>query len=467
MRMRRGQVALYLVMTIVILAILALMNVDTFLAVRGKNHAQNAGDAAALAAAKEQGRLLNEIGELNLKHIAAAAKNERDECTAIVMEQRRKALLGPIEGLKAANDAALENGMDVNEDFARLLKEHVDTIRTVYQGGTNAEGEPYPEPWEGAWGEYAAELEAAIAGGLAVGPDNCEYFDAQGGHLLLNRNFYYAISGRNWCWFHFNAEGVLNSYSSFHDWGALPRANENSYDNCEVFSLHVKAWKGALTDIFSLKEIAAIAEEYGDEPVALEDLQRSSVITNRNETWFFYEMSAWGKWFDGLRLMGDDYEFPLVGEVKPEYNVRGCAAICRCVNVINSVAEGDETDYNWTAAAKPFGTIETDEGLSTVTALSSFIVPCFKAMRLVAIDTVGGRNLATADAEWVDHVRKHLPEYLVNGPHVAACFYCQQLLRWENAGFRRSGITWIRFNSKTCVRGTSGGGSHGGTSHGH
>ena len=165
--------------------------------------------------------------------------------------------------------------------------------------------------------------------------------------------------------------------------------------------------------------------------------------------------------------MGDEYEFPLVGEVKPEYNVRGCAALCRCVNAIESVAEGDETDYNWTAAAKPFGTIETDEGLSVVTALSSFIVPCFKAVRLVPIDTVGGRNLATADAEWVDHVRKHLPEYLEVGPHVAACFYCQQLLRWENAGFRRSGITWIRFNSKTCVRGTSGGGSHGGTSHGH
>ena len=467
MRMHKGQVALYLVITIVILAILTLLNVDVFLAVRTKNHAQNAGDAAALAAAHVQGRLLNEIGRLNLEHIAAAAKNERAECDEIVEEQRRTALLGPIEGLRKANEAAQKNGAEVNEDFSRLLKEHVDTIRTVYNGGASEQGEPYPEPWLGAWNEYATTLETAIVGGLAVGPDNCEYYDAQGGHLLLNRNFYYAISGRNWCWFHFNAEGVLTSYTSFHNWGALPTRQENSYENCEVFSLHVKAWTGALTDIFSLKELVALTEQYGDTPVSLADLRDSSIITNRNEVWFFYESSAWSQWFDGVRLMGDDYDFPIVGEIKPEYNVRGCAAICRCINEMPSVSDGDETAYNWTAGAKPFGSIETSEGLSPVTALSGFIVPCFTSVRLVPIDTVGGRNLATADAEWVDHVRKHLPDYLVNGPGHLSCFYCQQLKRWENPAFRQSGITWIRFNSKTCVRGSGGPGSHGGTSHGH
>ena len=467
MKVRTGQVAVYLVMTIVVLCVLVLMNVDVFLAVRSKNRVQNGGDAAALAAARVQGRLLNEIGRLNFAHIRAAAKNDAEECADIVQTQRRKALLGPIDGLRQANDAAQRNGMEVRDDFARILKEHVDTIRTVYNGGTNAEGEPYPEPWPGAWDEYAAELESAIAGGLSVGPDNCEFYDAQGGHLLLNRNFYYAISGRNWCWFHFNAEGVLTSYRTYHDWGALPTRRENTMENSEVFSLHLKAWKGALTDIFSMKQIAALSQEYGEQPVTEEELLRSYLITNREETWFFYDTGRWSRWFDGLRLSGDGYEFPIVGEVKPEYNVRGCAAICRCIAETPSVSDDDYTEFNWTAAAKPFGTVETEDGESVVTAHAGFVVPCFESVRLVAIDAVGGEDLATADVGWVDHVRKHLPEYLMQGPHAAACFYCQQLSAWERATFRESGIRWIRMNASSCVRGSGGGGSHGGTSHGH
>lgn len=469
MKMHKGQVAIYLAMTIVVLCVLVLMNVDVFLAVRSKNRVQNGGDAAAIAAARVQGKLLNEIGRLNFDHVRAAAANDRDECDRIVQKQRRKALIGPIEGLRQANEAAMRNGMEARDDFARILKEHVDTVRTVYNGGTNAQGEPYPEPWPGAWNEYAAELEAAIAGGLATGPDNCEFYDAQGGHLLLNRNFYYAISGRNWCWFHFNAEGVLTSYRNYHDWGALPTRREDSMENSEVFSLHVKAWTGALTDIFSLKQIAALSQKYGDGPVTEEELLRSHLITNREQVWFFYDTGRWSRWFDGLRLQGDGdgYEFPIVGEVKPEYNIRGCAAICRCITETPSVSDDSYADYNWTAAAKPFGTVETEDGEGVATAFAGFIVPCFESVRLVPIDVVGGENLATADAGWVDHVRKHLTKYLLNGPNAAGCFYCRQLVTWEKPSFRQTGVNWIRYNSGSCVRGSGGGGSHGGTSHGH
>ena len=41
--MRRGQVAVYLVMLLVALCVLALLNVDTFVAVRAKNRLQNGG----------------------------------------------------------------------------------------------------------------------------------------------------------------------------------------------------------------------------------------------------------------------------------------------------------------------------------------------------------------------------------------------------------------------------------------
>ena len=51
MKARHGQVALYLVAVLVAIAVLVFMNVDVFLAIRAKNHATNAGDAAAIAAA--------------------------------------------------------------------------------------------------------------------------------------------------------------------------------------------------------------------------------------------------------------------------------------------------------------------------------------------------------------------------------------------------------------------------------
>ncbi|MBR1920760.1 MAG: pilus assembly protein TadE, partial [Kiritimatiellae bacterium] len=72
--MRRGQVAVYLLLVLLGLFLVAMLNVDVFGVVRGKNRVQNAGDAATLAAARRQGRLLNEIGALNVEHILAAAR---------------------------------------------------------------------------------------------------------------------------------------------------------------------------------------------------------------------------------------------------------------------------------------------------------------------------------------------------------------------------------------------------------
>ena len=61
MKARNGQVALYLVMALLAIAVLMLVNVNAFLAVRSKNRMMNAVDEATIAAAKHQGYLLNEI----------------------------------------------------------------------------------------------------------------------------------------------------------------------------------------------------------------------------------------------------------------------------------------------------------------------------------------------------------------------------------------------------------------------
>lgn len=474
--MRRGQVALYLLMVLVGIFLIVLLNVDVFDFVRGKNRVQNAGDAAALAAARKQGRLLNEIGKLNIDHLVAAARNDVATCESLVLLQRRLALLGPVEGLRLANRAAKKNGMAVREEFAKILHEHVEDIRLVYSGGTNSRGEPYPEPYPGAWTEYATAIEDVISEGLACGPDNVEFYGAQGGHYLLMKDFYHAIAGENWCWFHWHAEGLLNSYSSFHDWAPLPTREENSMENSEIFDLHVRAWKGAITDILTTNEIQHICKVYGDGEIPQEQLAESFVLTNRDQVWFLFEDGGdgsggrWGRWFNGLSLAGDEdgYEFPLAGEIKPEYNVRGCAAVCRCIQDVEAIAVDNSASVVWAAGAKPFGTVENFEGeTDVVTALNSFVVPCFTNVRLVPLDSVGGEDLATADYGWVTHIRHHLPYYLSHGHGMPGCFYCLQLQAWEQKSFHERGIRWIRNYAGTCVRGTGGGGHHGGTSHGH
>ena len=476
---RSGQVALYLLMVIVAVCILALMNVDVFVSVRTKNRLQNAGDAAALAAARRQGRVLNEIGRLNVEHLVAAANDETERCARIVMEQRRLALLGPVEAIREADEAARKNGMEPRPEFSRILREHVAVVRTVYSGGGQA-GDPYPEPWPGAWPAYAAAIEEAIADGLAAGPDNIEFYGAEGGHLLLTKDFYHAIAGRNWCWFHFNAEGTLNSYKTYADWAPLPRREESSMDNSEIFSLHVRAVTGPATDIFRtkaclpgdcLKTILDIVGKYGAEddlPVDADILAKSHLIHDPNQVWFRYESGAWREW-EEISPFGE-WNFPVVGTVRPEYDVRGCAAILRCVNDISSTAIDNRAQLTWAAAAKPFGKIDGDDGALPVSdeRFGRFVLPCFEAVRLVPLDSVGGRDLSTADAGWVDHVRHHLGHYMQFGPAARGCYYCLQLETWENPVFRASGIEWIRYNAKTCVRPTGGGGGgHGGTSHGH
>lgn len=461
MAARRGQVALYLLAALVVLCILAAMNVSVFVAVRARNRVENAGDAAALAAARVQGRLLNEIGRLNVAHVLAALAGDRAECERIVMEQRRLALLGPVDALRAADAAARENGMEVRPEFSAILREHVRVVREVYAHGANAAGEPYPEPWPGAWQEYADAIAGAISGGLATGPDNCEFYGTTGGHLLLDMNFYHAIAGRSWCWFKFHALDTLRHYDDYGYWGPLPVVNDNPLENSELFSLHVRAWRGSFLDLFSAEEIAAAVERFAENApaVAAEAVKRARLLGDRTQTWFLYDPGAWRKWWE-ISPSGES-RFPVVGEVRPEYDVRGCAAICRCIHT------GDR--YVWSAAAKPFGTLPGAEGPATASSLHGFVLPCFTAVRLVPLDAVGGQNLATADWEWVSHVRQHLWTYLDKGPEKipAVCFYCRQLMEWERAAFRRIGIDWLELNGGKCrVTGGPGGG-HGGTSHGH
>ena len=476
MKTRAGQVALYLVLVLVAITIVAVMNVGVYLSVTAKNRAMNAGDAAALAVAKRQGELLNEIGELNVEHLKLALSIDDyaklaeglEQCDELAARQARLCFLGPLDGIRAGNDAAQANGATTEiEGLRDLLKQHVDEVRMVYATTTDA----YPEPWEGAWAEYATAFETAISGTLYAGPDNIDFVDAVTGHPLLNKAFYDAVAGRNWCWFHFNAEGRLDSYTNYNYWPPLSGEEDDAKrrlrcQNCEVYSLHLEARAGSAVDLLGTELICRLTGK------TAEDVARSFVITNTAQVWYFYDTKPLG---DGWRTWWEmdpngEWQFPVVGPVKGEYDVRGAAAVCRVTREVpNVLGSGEDRVVRWSAAAKPFGTVENEDGATdVVTANKGFVTPAFDAVRLVPIDAVGGRDLATADVEWMRHVRNDLPTYLENGPNaLSCCYYCRQLVAWERPSLREQGSRWLKYNSKSCVRPTGGGSGHGGTPHGH
>ena len=462
MKARGGQIAILLAAALLAVIVLAVMNVSVFLAVRSKNRAMNAGDAAALAVAKYQGELLNRIGRLNIDHLRAALAGDRDECGRIMLTQRRICFLDPVQGLFVGNAAARANGVegDSGGEMLRILREHVIDVRRVFANDT----ELYPEPWEGAWLEYADLLETAVGAlgdGLAAGPDNVEFADAWECFPLLKKQFYNAIAGRSWCWFHFNGEWLLDRDS--HNMPRPDFSRRRHVDNCEIYPLHLE-----------FRPIYALDDEWREIIMRLTgcdsaDIDRAeALITLEGQEWAFFD-GMWRSWWE-IDPLGE-WRFPAAGTVKREYDVRGCAAICRVTAGFADLVGDSDGAACWTGAAKPFGTVDDLDGsVAPVTALRDFVVPAFTDARLVPVDSVGGMDLSTSDAAWSDHVRRHLPTYYRFGPYSAPsdCWWCDQLRTWENPAFRAGGKTWLKFNSASCVRPAGGGTSGtGGTPHGH
>lgn len=465
MSLRRGQVAVYLAFVLVAICVLAVMNVGVFLAVRGKNRVMNAGDAAALAVAHYQGELLNGIGAMNVEHLKAALANDEEKCAEIMERQLRSCFLDPLKGIEIGSRIAKENGAPTPCDKVDLrmkafLREHVFDIRNLYVNNPEA----YPEPWEGAWLEFAAELERQIAPKLHAWPENAEFANLPQSFPLGLQDFYQAIAGRAWCWFRFNGLWLLDR-----DTAQLPLPDFTALDTCfnsEIYPLHVRF--DPLPEVLDEEWVNIIRKVAG---CTEDDIAASTLLTNATQRWAFYD-HRWDAWstYDGIAFNVD--EFPIVGAVRREYDVLGCAALCRVMDGYPDLfAEDDGTVHvDWTAGAKPFGTTESLDGedVDVVTTLRRFVVPSFERTALVPIDSVGGRDLHTADGEWMIHLSHHLP----SSPHYdaqgrAGCWYCAQLKLWDQPSFRRQGQMWLRYNSSSCVRPTGSGSYRGGTAHGH
>ncbi len=467
-----GQAVVYILLALTTLAFFLLFNVDLHQIIRRKNQAQNAGDAAALAAARWQGTTINLVGELNLMHILALAEEDAAAVDAITNMQKRICFTGPLAGLFASQVAAKNNRIYVDEDMTEMIREHADTVRNQYTmlfGGEMF----YPEPWPGAWRDYANMLEEVAADGIAAGPDNASFFtEPSEPHYLMDKAFYDAVESRNWCWFYLYAGNLLQSYNNYRDWPPLPEIDSRRYDDCEFYSIGLHAFATRMRYIFDASELEQFFREAGFAEIPYAMLSSTNVM-DVIENWHVYDMGRWGEWL----LIQPDEEgfFPITGPVRQQYNYAGADAVVRVKAAVDRITPGiggasKDDSVVWTAAAKPFGFLDTDGSAELPTSAANFVLPAFRNVRLIPVDSASGAGNGSADIEWVRHIRDHVHDYVEIGPQSGSnCRYCSILATWEIPAFRQEGIDWLELYCDNCRRPSGGGGGSrgGGTRRGH
>jgi len=476
MKARHGQVALYLAMVILAIAVLMIVNVNAFLAVRSKNRMMNAVDEAALAAAKYQGRLLNEVGRMNVEHLRAAIRGEAwedEEGNDKLLELRRMVFLDPVKALGAANDAARDWGYESGEVPEALagFYDHIAEIR----GNPDLYSDGGSEAWgENLWQTYAAALESALGGSPAVLPSYMEMVNPGTSGLFANRAFYDVIAAKAWCWF------TVGNNGQYLDMNPSQMPPPEIYpveipENSEVFSLHV-TYKGWLDSDWKdeYKSGIGFSERWTNfvcqvTGLTREDFSPRSTAADPEQTWAFYD-GNWKKWSTSF----NPDNFPIAGSVKPEYDVAGCLASCMMIGHIQQLRRDDKTESVnstlVTAEAKPIGSVEDpDGGIAPVTAYNSFIAPSrpgariFTEAQLVLMGSVPRSPGVSMAPGWYEHVKKHSPEKPQGG-----CEYCSLWAQWLLPSFRAEAQSWLSHNKESCrAKGGSGPAQKGGYEYAH
>jgi hypothetical protein len=461
----------FLLMIVVILALVVLWNFDLHKVLAVKVRSQNAGDAAALAAARWQGLSLNLVGHLNVQEaiaiMNALTRGDGDfsEAIAIGDLEARVCFSGPMAGLAAAQSAAKLNGLYAADDFTRDLADHAYEVASVYP--TRFTATPYandPSP-PTAWDDYAAMILAVASQGVAAWPANTKYYEdyASSAHLLLNPSFYDAVASSDWCWFYFNAYDELRNYRTWRDWPPLPLIVDPHPLNAEYFGLGLSriARLDALP-LFSDPLQRDEVDDLVDLLSAFAGMTISQEVAEVSAQWYYYKDDPWHAWTD-LIPPG----FPFSGSVKPSYNYVGAdAAVLTEARADRQTPGAASHTIAWSAAAKPFGFLEGP----VVPHRYGLVLPAFHDVRLIPVDTSTG-SYGGSRPGWAVHIREHLPEYLSEGLSGCSpgCWYCAQLRTWEESSFRQAGIDWLSQHSRECRTsgGPGGSTSRGGTRRGH
>ncbi len=467
---KSGQTLIFMTMVVVMIAFAALFYFDVHKALHVKAVSRNSGDAAALAGARWQAVSMNTIGSLNVAQAMAhleslsAGQAQSAEAEAISELQKRLTFSGPIFGFLAAQQAAKNNGLFNQPEFEEDLFTHINIVLNEYVDFYPEPFEPTP-PFTNAWEEYADMLSLLAEHGLAVNA-GWQYYRgySHSNHLLLNPSFYDAIAGRSWCWFFHNAYDELQNYSSYMDWPALPPIQVAPPVNSEVFSLHLRRVR-----VRDSVPVLPPESDWADLMRDLRDRIESAdpeIMEDFDADWAHYASGPWSSWTGRIPS-----HFPWEGEVREEYDYAGAdaAIVVRTETERHTGFRGGDV-INWTAGAKPFGSLPGDEGGRVRPNSHGLVLPAYTDVRLIPIDTtVSGGNGALRPG-WLEFIMLYLPQYMEHGPSVlpAHNWYANQLRTWEIAAFRQAGLDWLAVNSASCDQpGGGGGGGSGGTFHGH
>ena len=458
----------FFIMIVVLLTLTALWNFDLQKLFRVKSITQNGGDAAALMAARWQAISLNLAGDLNLLQVIALSEGDNAALSAISNLQVRLRFTGPMTALMAAQQAAKNNGLHINPDYTAFLHEHARNVADNYGTEVGEDGELlFPEPWPGAWMDYSRMIASVADNGVAAAPDNLQLYTdrASGGHLLYDIGFYEAVAGRTWCWFHANAPTLLQDYQNFFPawWSPLPEPPRRSVINSEIYGMHLSTETRPLTGFgISSSTAGEMALERG-----LSGMISAAAMTT-TVAWVTYG-EAWGEW-SAASTSGED-PFPFAGPVRPAFNYAGADASVRVEATAGRLTPGSggasiSNTLTWTAAAKPFGSLEGD----LLPTRFSLVLPAYRDVRLIPVDTSSGSSSGGFNLAWRDHIEKHLDDYMAGGPTAtpSSCWYCRQLRSWERESLRQSGVAWLRVHSASCRPvGGGGGDASGGRRRGH
>ncbi len=215
-RDQSGQVMVFSIILLIVLALGALFLFDMHSSIRGKVKAQTASEAAALSMAKWQKESLNIIGELNLMKACdvlttevAVSIDKTSEMTdyewleaaskLISNAQVRVSFVGPLIGVGAAQVAALNNGInpdtDIQADFDRLISEIDDEVK--YPINKYPQNDEYGYEWKEAYKKMLIDIRNT---GCAVRPNGITVGlgDIQPTYLAIEE-FYDAILLDFWC----------------------------------------------------------------------------------------------------------------------------------------------------------------------------------------------------------------------------------------------------------------------------
>lgn len=457
MKGRNGQVALYLVMVLLAIAVLMVVNINAFLAVRSKNRMMNAVDGAAIAAAKFQGALLNEVGRMNVEHLRAAVLGEPWTDAAgenPEIRLRELTLLRPIEAIRISNEAAADWGF-ASGDSPRAAEGFADHIQEILQ---NPDLYPPADGGINLWHIYAEKLAAALSGNPAVLPNYMEMVNPGSSGLFASSAFYDVLAAKAWCWFSIgdHAQYLDEDPSQVEPYEVTPvEVPENS----EVYSLHVAygTWMDSgWADEWRGTGFSETWTNFVLKVTGLESFATNSYAASETEVWAFYD-DHWRTW--STTYNPDD--FPIAGTIRPEYDVAGCVASCMMLGNIQQIREDEgrgQVDGNSilvTAEAKPIGTVEgLDGGTAPVTAYNRFIAPSrpgeriFTEAQLVLMGSVPRSPGCSMEPDWYEHVKKHVP-----GSPSPGCGYCKLWSEWSNPAFRSSIRSWLQQNAESCRAG--------------